>query len=114
MSAKSTSRASQTDWARVGSLKDRDIRVSRSHPEVDPLHIVRGIVRKGLKPFSPKRAISLRVDPDVLEWFRAQGAGWQTRMNEVLKAYKEAASRSRGLAKGGIGRAEARRLSSSR
>ncbi len=97
MSGKSTSRASQTDWARVGSLKDRDIKVSRNHPEADPLHIVRGIVRKGLKPFAPKQAISLRVDPDVLEWFRAQGGGWQTRMNAVLKAYKEAASRSRAL-----------------
>ena len=99
MSAKSTSRASQTDWARVGSLKDREIKVSRNHPEADPRHIVHGIVRKGLKPFSPKRAISLRVDPDVLEWFRAQGARWQSRMNAVLKAYKEAASRPRGLTK---------------
>lgn len=81
----------------MGSLKDQDIRVSRGHPEADPLHIVRGIVRKGLKSFSPKQAISLRVDPDVLEWFRAQGGGWQTRMNAVLKAYKEAASRPRGL-----------------
>lgn len=81
----------------MGSLKDRDIKVSRNHPEADPLHIVRGIVRKGLKSFAPKQAISLRVDPDVLEWFRAQGGGWQTRMNAVLKAYKEAASRSRGL-----------------
>ena len=114
MSAKSTSRASQTDWVRVGPLKDRDIKVSRSHPEADPLHIVRGIVRKGLKPFSPKRAISLRVDPDVLEWFRAQGAGWQTTMNAVLKAYKEAASRSRGLTKRWSGRAEARRSSPTR
>ncbi len=99
MSGKFTSRASQTDWARVGSLKDRDIRVNRSHPEADPLHIVRGIVRKGLKPLSPKRAISLRVDPDVLEWFRAQGAGWQTLMNAVLRAYKEAASSSRAVAR---------------
>jgi uncharacterized protein (DUF4415 family) len=84
----------------VGSLQDRDIKLSRNHPEADPLHIVRGIVRKGLKSFAPKRAISLRVDPDVLDWFRAQGGGWQTRMNAVLKAYKEAASQSRGLTRG--------------
>ena len=83
----------------MGSLKDRAIKVSRSHPEADRRHIVRGIVRKGLKLVSPKRPISLRVDPDVLEWFRAQGGGWQTRMNAVLKAYKEAASRSRGLSR---------------
>lgn len=57
------SRVSQTDWARVNSLKDRDVKVSRNHPRADPVHIVRGIVRKGLKLLAPKRAISLRVDP---------------------------------------------------
>ncbi|MBI4574207.1 MAG: BrnA antitoxin family protein [candidate division NC10 bacterium] len=78
------------------------------------MHIMRGIVRKGLKPFSPKRAISLRVDPDVLEWFRAQGAGWQTRMNEVLKAYKEAAARSRRVPRRSSGRVETQRSSPTR
>jgi len=78
-------------------MKDRDIDVSRAHPEGDPAHIVRGIVRRGLKPYSAKQAISLRVDPLVLEWFRAQGAGWQTRMTSVLKAYVEAASQTQGL-----------------
>ncbi|MGH8613390.1 MAG: BrnA antitoxin family protein [Gammaproteobacteria bacterium] len=94
MSGKSTSKPSRTDWSRVSALRDQDIKLSRTHPEADPSHIVRGIVRKGLKPFSPKQAISLRVDPDVLEWFKAQGSGWQTRMNSVLMAYKEAASQS--------------------
>ncbi|TAK68331.1 MAG: hypothetical protein EPO19_08660 [Betaproteobacteria bacterium] len=71
--------------------------LSRTYPEGDPVHIVRGIVRQGLKPYSAKQAISLRVDPSVLEWFRAQGAGWQTRMNSVLKAYVEAASQTQGI-----------------
>lgn len=34
-----------------------------------------------------KRAISLRVDEDVLEWFRSLGPRYQTRMNAVLRAY---------------------------
>jgi len=97
MNAKSTSKTSRTDWSRVSAMKDRDIELTRAHPEGDPAHIVRGIVRKGLKPFSPKEAISLRVDPSVLDWFRAQGTGWQTQMNSVLKAYVEAASQAQGL-----------------
>ncbi|MEO8345750.1 MAG: BrnA antitoxin family protein [Betaproteobacteria bacterium] len=40
------------------------------------MHIVRGIVREGLKPVPAKVAISLRVDVDVLEWSRAQGPGY--------------------------------------
>ena len=38
----------------------------------------------------PKKMISLRVDPDVLEFFKAQGPGYQTRMNAVLRAWMEA------------------------
>ena len=41
----------------------------------------------------PKRAISLRVDGDVLEWFKSHGHGYQTRMNAVLRAYMEAQQR---------------------
>ena len=36
---------------------------------------------------APKRAISLRVDQDVLDWFRSGGPRYQTRMNAVLRAY---------------------------
>jgi len=39
----------------------------------------------------PKKAISLRVDADVLEWFRARGKGYQSLMNAVLKSYVDAA-----------------------
>lgn len=42
-----------------------------------------------------KRAISLRVDEDVLRWFRALGPGYQTRMNAVLRAYMKHRSEAR-------------------
>ena len=35
-----------------------------------------------------KTSISLRIDPDVLEFYKAMGKGWQSRMNEVLADYK--------------------------
>jgi len=41
-----------------------------------------------------KQAVSLRVDQDVLEWFRAQGPRYQTRMNAVLRAYVSQAKRA--------------------
>lgn len=37
-----------------------------------------------------KNPISLRLDPEVLAWFKAQGKGYQTRMNAVLRAYMKA------------------------
>ncbi|MEW6168904.1 MAG: BrnA antitoxin family protein [Pseudomonadota bacterium] len=43
------------------------------------------------KPAEEKKTqIALRIDADVLAWYRAQGEGWQTRMNAVLKAYRDA------------------------
>jgi uncharacterized protein (DUF4415 family) len=38
----------------------------------------------------PKAAVSDRVDQDVLEWFKAQGDGDQTRINSVLRAFRDA------------------------
>jgi uncharacterized protein (DUF4415 family) len=92
MSKRSSSKTSRTEWARVRAMKDKAIAVTAEHPEASVKHIVRGIVRRGLKPLPPKAAISLRVDADVLEWFRAQGPGYQTRINAVLRAFKEEAA----------------------
>jgi uncharacterized protein (DUF4415 family) len=71
-------------------MRDRDVKRSAEHPEADVKHIVRGIVREGLKPITSKTSISLRVDADVLNWFKAQGRGYQTRINAVLRAFKDA------------------------
>jgi uncharacterized protein (DUF4415 family) len=38
----------------------------------------------------PKQAISLRIDQDILAWFRERGPGYQTRMNAVLRAFVDA------------------------
>ena len=78
---------SRTDWARLKSDRPAG---SEDHPEADVKHIVRGVVRRGLQPLPPKASISLRVDQDVLEWFKAQGPGYQTRINIVLRAFRDA------------------------
>jgi len=90
MKKRSSSRTSKTDWRRVRAMRERDVRVPDEHPEAGLKHIVRGIVRQGLRPVSSKTSISLRVDADVLEWFKAQGPGYQTRINAVLRAFRDA------------------------
>jgi uncharacterized protein (DUF4415 family) len=37
-----------------------------------------------------KPSITIRLDPDILEWFKGQGKGYQTRINAVLRKYVEA------------------------
>lgn len=58
--------------------------------EWTPAMFARSIVRKGLTPVPPKALLSLRIDADVIEWFKAQGPGYQSRMNALLRAYMEA------------------------
>jgi uncharacterized protein (DUF4415 family) len=87
----STSLKSKTDWARLRSSDAKGV-PTQEHPEADVKHIVRGIVRRGLKPVPSKALVSLRLDQDVLEWFKGQGAGYQTRMNAVLRAFRDASA----------------------
>ena len=91
MNRSSSSKTSKTDWPRLKAMQEQDIRLTDEHPATEVDHIVRDIARQGLRPILPKTLISLRVDADVLAWFKAQGAGYQTRMNAVLRAFKEAA-----------------------
>jgi len=90
MKKPSSSGVSKTDWARVRALEDKDIELSAEHPEAKVKHIVHGIARRGLRPVPPKTSIALRVDADVLDWFKSQGPGFQTRMNAVLRAFRDA------------------------
>ena len=75
---------------RVRAQKTSEIKLSNEHPEAKLKHIAKGVVRRGLKPVPSKKSISLRVDEDVLEWYKAQGPGYQTRINAVLRAFKDA------------------------
>lgn len=44
------------------------------------------LVRRGRpKAENPKKAVSLRLDPDVVDWFKNRGPGWQTRINDELR-----------------------------
>jgi len=58
------------------------------HTGVAELRAKRGRPAKAAE--ERKEQIALRVDRDVLDWYRAQGSKWQTRMNAVLKAYRDA------------------------
>ncbi len=67
-------------------MRDEDIDFS-DHPEATAEDFARGVVRIGFVPVPSKQQITLRVDADVLEWFRGRGAGYQTQINALLRAY---------------------------
>lgn len=59
-------------------------------PEWNADMFARAVARKGLKPVPRKELFSMRVDADVIEWFRSRGPGYQSQMNALLRAYMEA------------------------
>lgn len=85
MSAKSTKRLSRTDWDRVDAMSDEEIDTS----EIPPLD-ERFFAEAELRMPASKSSITIRLDPEVLEWFKSQGKGYQTRINSVLRMYMEA------------------------
>jgi uncharacterized protein (DUF4415 family) len=81
----------RTDWARVNSLPQAE--VERLADEEDgplPADWAETIV---FGPAEPKQDVHIRLDAGVVRWFKAQGPGYQTRINEVLAAF--VASRSK-------------------
>lgn len=88
MKKPATSRKSRTDWKRVDALEDRQINFSDTR-ELTPEMFARAVVRRGLKPVPGKRQLTIRIDSDVLEWYRRQGPGYQTRINALLRAYMQ-------------------------
>jgi len=69
---------------------DADIVRAAGAAQWTPEMFARAIARKGLKPVPRKALLSLRIDSDVIAWFRKQGPGYQSRMNALLRAYMEA------------------------
>jgi len=72
-----------TDWAKVDAILEEDIeRLTKDDPSES---IEWGDWQVGVP--LPKRHVSLRIDVDVLDWFKRQGRGYQARINAVLRAY---------------------------
>jgi uncharacterized protein (DUF4415 family) len=85
----------RSDWERVARQSNADIdRAIASDPDAAPI-LDEGFWRnaQSLEPPPGKTPVTLRVDDDVLDFFRAGGPGYQSRMNAVLRAYAHARRR---------------------
>lgn len=82
-------RTPRTDWSKVDATRDEDIDAT-DIPPISPKQFASALVRDGLKPLPAKKQITLRIDADVLEWFKRRGPGYQTQINHLLRAYVDA------------------------
>jgi uncharacterized protein (DUF4415 family) len=80
--------ASRTDWARVDRMSEAELEASIA-ADPDDVRETPDWTRAVTSLPPRKEPIKLRVDSDVLGWFRATGKGYQTRINNVLRAFVE-------------------------
>jgi uncharacterized protein (DUF4415 family) len=86
----------QTDWDRLDRLTDEEIRAAvASDPDAAPIADEKFWKNARLVMPAKKMPTSIRLDFDVLTWFRSFGKGYQTRINAVLRSYIEAQRKSR-------------------
>lgn len=77
---------SRTNWEKVRAQTDEELESSIDHEE-------EGVVDWSTTTVTiprPKVPFTMRYDPEILEWFRKQGPGYQTKINAVLRTYVEA------------------------
>jgi uncharacterized protein (DUF4415 family) len=79
---------SKTDWERVKELTDEDIHEAvESDPDTYLLDDDWFETAEFVMPSSEKERITIRLDADILEFFRSEGSGYQSRINKVLREY---------------------------
>lgn len=89
-------RTGKTDWKRLERQTDEDIkRAVASDSDAAPLLDEEWFAKAEVVPPNKER-ITIRVDADVLDFFKASGPRYQSRMNAVLRAYMEARQRQSG------------------
>ncbi|MCL6707077.1 BrnA antitoxin family protein [Pseudomonas sp. R2.Fl] len=87
---------SLTDWARVDAMTDEDIeRAMRDDPDWEGLMDIDWSKAKWVDP-TRKKAISIRLDEEVIDFFQATGKGYQTRINAVLRHFVDEQRRNKG------------------
>jgi uncharacterized protein (DUF4415 family) len=84
MKEKNLQKSSRSDWARVDALKDEDIDFS-DIPELGEAFFQNADIRLPER----KVPVCIRLDREVVDWFKARGKKYQSRINAVLKAFIE-------------------------
>ncbi len=77
---------SRTDWTRATAITDAELEASIAADPDEAAMVVDWSQAAAEMP-QPKAVLNMRVDRDVLEFFRRDGRGYQTKINAVLRAY---------------------------
>ena len=79
----------------VPRAKPKQGAIRRRAPPVEPNPVPMDMLKLQVNWPRHKKPVNLRIDSDIIEWFRRGGAGYQTRMNAVLRAFVDAQPKRR-------------------
>jgi uncharacterized protein (DUF4415 family) len=88
----------RTDWAKVDAMTEADLERAIAEDE-DERGLEPDWTRAELVMPRPRQSVHLRLDPEVVDFFKAGGKGHITRMQAVLRAYVDAQKRRRGVSR---------------
>jgi uncharacterized protein (DUF4415 family) len=77
---------SKSDWARANAMAEAELEAAIAD-DPDEAGLVFDWSRASVEMPKPKAVLNIRVDQDVLDFFRQEGRGYQTRINAVLRSY---------------------------
>jgi uncharacterized protein (DUF4415 family) len=75
----------QTDYAYLDALTDEELEASIDFEDEGEFDW--STAMPGIPQLTPKKQLTVRFDQDIIDWFKAQGNGYQTKMNAVLRSF---------------------------
>lgn len=78
----------KTDWAKAGAVTQEELEASIASDSDEAGMVVDWSSASPMMPL-PKAVLNMRVDQDILNFFKRQGKGYQTKINAVLRSYVE-------------------------
>lgn len=86
---------SRTDWARVDAMTEAELEAAIAS-DPDWADIPRDWYKHAVPhyPEALRQQVTLRLDPDLVAWFKRKGRGYQARINAALRAFVEAHERA--------------------
>jgi uncharacterized protein (DUF4415 family) len=86
--AKQARGESKSDWMRAAAMTEGEIEAAIAE-DADEAGMVVDWAQASVEVPQPKAVLNMRVDREVMDFFRSQGRGYQTKINAVLRSYVE-------------------------
>ena len=77
----------------TGEVRELTVQDFKNMKSISEFSELQNLVKKGRpKKENPKKSTTIRLNPEIIDFFKARGKGWQTEINDVLQDYVDSQS----------------------